>query len=135
MRSTAVLAFAVAAAGCSPAEIPNDPGVVCTAIAVSSLNVTVRDAASGLAVCDAGVFALANDGVPPTMIPLRQTGACTYAGAEERAGEFDVFVSRTGYASRRVAGIVVGRDECHVIPVQLTVDVQSCPPGCDPEPF
>ena len=112
--------------------MPNDPGIICTAIAVSALNVTVRDAASGASVCDATVIALENTG--PTH-DLRQTGACTYAGAEERSGPFTVVVIAPGYKLARVDGIQVGRDECHVIPVQVTVPVEVCPPGCDPEPF
>jgi hypothetical protein len=107
----------------------NDPGIVCTAIAVSALNVTVRDAASGAAVCDASVIALESGGAS---YALRQTGDCRYAGAEERSGGFELIVTRSGYRAIRVGGIQVGRDECHVIPVQVTIPVESCLPGCDP---
>src|SRR6187549_961991 len=99
VRSAAVLAVAIAAAGCSPAEMPNDPGIICTAIAVSALNVTVRDATSGAAVCDASVIALEAGGAS---YALRQTGDCRYAGAEERSGGFEVVVTRSGYRAVRV---------------------------------
>ena len=110
--------------------MPNDPGIICTAIAVSALNVSVRDLASGAPICDATVLALP-DGGPS--YPLRQTGACTYAGAEERDGGFTVLVIAPGYKTARASGIHVGRDECHVIPVQLTFALEICPrAGCNP---
>jgi hypothetical protein len=117
----AVLAVGLAALGCDPdGKLPNEP-IACTAIAVSALNVTTRDGATGAPICNASVIAM--EGAGPE-IALRQTGQCTYAGAEERAGEFRLYATAPGYETTRVAGVVVGRDECHVIPVRLTVDLQ-----------
>jgi hypothetical protein len=115
-----ILSFSLATAGCA-AKDPGmtNPGVICTAIAVSSLNVTVRDTSTGQPVCDAGVIAI-QDG---TTYTLRQTGDCRYAGPEERAGFFEVRASRPGYGTATVSNVRVGRDECHVIPVMLTVDL------------
>lgn len=98
-----------------------DPGVVCTAIAVSSLNVTVRDQASAQPLCDVTVIAIESNGASHV---LRPTGACTYAGPYERAGEFEVIATRPGYEEARVRGIRVTADECHVIPVALTVNLR-----------
>ena len=109
---------AVIAVSCASVKLPNDP-IACTAIAVSALNVTVRDAANGAPVCDAAVTALQGD----ARFDLRQTGDCRYAGAEERDGVFEVRANRAGYGPAFVAGIRVGRDECHVIPVAVTVDL------------
>ena len=110
-----------AAAACERASDP-DP-VICTAIAVSSLNVTVRDVATSARVCDAAVTAVLGGAT----FELRRSGsaeACTYAGPEERAGVFEVRVSRAGYAPAVVSNVQVGADVCHVIPVQLTVDLR-----------
>jgi hypothetical protein len=99
-----------------------DP-VICTAIAVSSLNVTVRDAATSTRICDAAVTAVLGGAT----FELRRSGspdACTYAGPEERAGAFEVRVARSGYAPAVVANVQVGADVCHVIPVSLTVDLR-----------
>ena len=41
-----------------------------------------------------------------------------------RAGDFDVMVTRPGYQTVRMTGIRVGRDECHVIPVAVAVDLR-----------
>jgi hypothetical protein len=117
-KRIAVTVTAVLAAGCASVKLPNDP-IVCTAIAVSALNVTVRDTTTGAPVCDAAVTALQGD----VRFDLRQTGDCRYAGAEERAGVFEVRANRAGYGPATVTGVRVGRDECHVIPVAVTVDL------------
>jgi hypothetical protein len=111
--------MAVALAGCA-VKTPNDP-VVCTAIAVSSLIVTVRDASTGARLCDAAVIAI-HEG--RTTQALERVGDCAWAGPWEVPGEFEVVVTRTGYEARRVTGIRVTADECHVIPVQLSVDLR-----------
>ena len=100
-----------------------DPGVVCTAIAVSSLNVSVRDAATGALVCDALVIAIQGD-IAYELRRTGDTGGCGYAGPEERAGVFEVHATRVGYQAARVTNVRVREDECHVIPVSLTVDLR-----------
>jgi hypothetical protein len=115
------LVFAVVLTGCAVKDPgPNDPGVVCTAIAVSSLNVTVRDAATGQRVCDAAVVAVQGS----DRYELQQMGGCGYAGPWERAGSFELTVARAGYETAQMSGIRVTADECHVIPVSLTVDLR-----------
>ena len=121
MRPPSVILAAGILAGCAGVRTPVDPGIVCTAVAVSSLNVTVRDQRSGQPVCDATVTAIESNG---TSHVLRPTGACTYAGPYERAGTFEVIASRSGYDAARVTGIRVTADECHVIPVSLVVDLR-----------
>jgi hypothetical protein len=118
-----LLSFTFVLTGCASVKVPTDPGVICTMIAVSSLNVTVRDASTGTPVCDATVTALLGG----ENYSLRQTGDCRYAGPEERAGSFEVSVVRTGYLPTAVTNVRVGRDECHVIPVAVTVDLRPAP--------
>lgn len=123
-RRTALLALLLplsTAVACDHVSEP-DP-VICTAIAVSSLNVTVRDSATAQRVCDATVTAV----LAGATYELRRSGsaeACTYAGPEERAGAFEVRVSRAGYAPAVVSNVQVTADVCHVIPVSLTVDLR-----------
>jgi hypothetical protein len=112
--------------GCESAKDPTEP-VICTLIAVSSLNVTVRDLATSQRVCDATVTAA----LAGTSYELRRSGtaeACTYAGPEERAGTFEVRVSRAGYDAASASNVRVAADECHVIPVQLTIDLRRSTP-------
>ena len=116
----ALLPLAVSA--CASVSDPSD-GVICTLQAVSSLNVTVRDAATSQRLCDATVVAV-QSGVS---YDLRLSGppeACTYSGPEERAGAFEVRVTRPGYQAASAANVRVTADECHVIPVQLTIDLR-----------
>ena len=84
---------------------------------------TVRDAATGQPLCDATVFAFQGDAA----YMLRQTGDCRYAGPEERDGTFEVRATRAGYAGAGVSNVRVGKDECHVIPVAVTVDLRPGP--------
>ena len=111
--------------GCQSAQppSPNNPGVICTMIAVSSLNVAVRDASTGQRVCDAAVVAIQG----ADRYELRRTTGdpqtCGYAGPEERKGAFEVRAARPGYQASSTT-VTVAADECHVIPVSLTVDLR-----------
>ena len=115
------LSFCLLLTGCRSYKGPGDPGVICTAIAVSSLNVTVRDASTGVPICDAAVTAVHNTG---TTWGLRQTGDCRYAGPEEVNGVFAVHAARAGYTPSGSFNVVVTKDECHVIPVSVAVDLR-----------
>ena len=122
MRWMACGAAVAALAGCTSVKLPTEP-VVCTAIAVSSLNVTVRDSATGARICDATVVARVGGESHELMAFAHDPQSCSYAGPWERAGTFEVRVERAGYEAAAVSGVRVTADECHVIPVQLTVDL------------
>lgn len=115
---TVVGALGLFAAGCET-EAPNGPRV-CTAIAVEALNVTVTDAATGQRLCDATVTV--TDG--SFRAELRRFGGpadCVYTGPTERAGRYEVRATRAGYAVASRSDVAVTADECHVIPVALTI--------------
>ena len=125
MRRLGALIALLALTGCRSAQppSPNTPGVVCTMIAVSSLNVAIRDAVTGQRVCDAAVVAIQGG----DRYELRRTTSdpqtCGYAGPEERKGAFEVRATRPGYQAASTT-VTVAADECHVIPVSLTVDLR-----------
>ena len=104
-------------AGC---ESPADP-VICTTIAVQAITLTVLDGVSGQRVCDATVTVV--DGSFSQVLPPFPGSApdCTYSGPTERAGTYEVRVSRAGYQPATERNVRVTADECHVIPVRLTV--------------
>ncbi len=111
-------------AACRGPDVPVLPGDprVCTAVAVQALNVTVLDAVSRQRLCDAAVVAV--DG--PFQETLRSFGTetdCVYAGPTERAGVYEVRVSKGGYAPATASNVRVGQDECHVIPEQVTISL------------
>ena len=122
IRST-ILLVPLALVACASVNDPSD-GVICTLQAVSSLNVTVRDQATSQRLCDATVVAVL-DGTRYELRPAGTPQACTYAGPEERAGTFTVQASRAGYEAATAANVRVTADECHVIPVQVTVDLRK----------
>jgi hypothetical protein len=115
--------LALAPIACASVNDPSD-GVICTLQAVSSLNVTVRDLATAQRICDATVVAVL-DGTRYDLRPAGTPDACTYAGPEERAGLFTVQASKTGYDAGTAGNVRVTADECHVIPVQVTVDLRK----------
>jgi hypothetical protein len=106
-------------AGCAP---PTEPHV-CTAIAVDALVVTVVDSASGQRLCDATVTVI--DGAfTEALRPFPGIAECTYSGPTERAGLYEVRVTRSGYVPANMTNVRVNADECHVIPVKLTVSLR-----------
>ena len=125
MRSSLVGSFVLMAAtlaACTEAPtFPGDPRV-CTAVAVQSLNVTVLDGASGQRVCDATVVA-SEGAFRETLRSFGPEADCVYAGPTERAGVYEVSVSKAGYQTAGMSNVRVGEDECHVIPVKLTISL------------
>jgi hypothetical protein len=103
-------------AGC---ESPTG-GVICTAVAVDAIVVTVVDGASNQRICDATVTAV-DGSFSEVLRPFPAGTECTYSGPTERAGLYEVRVARAGYAPTTTSNVRVTRDECHVIPVRLTV--------------
>lgn len=117
MRKTAfVILAALGAAACG--DEPNP--VVCTAIAVASLNVTVVDAATNQPLCDADVT-VTDGSFRETLMPFPGSADCRYSGPFERPGTYEITVRRAGYPTAVQSGVRVARDECHVIGVPVTI--------------
>jgi hypothetical protein len=100
-------------------DSPADP-VICTAIAVDAIVVTVVDGASNQRICDATVTAVEGS-FSQVLRPFPTGIECTYSGPTERAGSYEVRVAKAGYAPVTTSNVRVTADECHVIPVKLTV--------------
>jgi hypothetical protein len=109
-------------AGCAAA--PSAPkGVVCTAQFVYGLSVTVNDAATAQPICDAQVIVVSNN-YRETLTAFPATGPCSYTGAGERAGVYDITASKAGYVAATQTGVRVEANDCHVIPVRVTLDLK-----------
>jgi hypothetical protein len=100
-------------------DSPADP-VICTAIAVDAIVVTVVDGASNQRICDATVTAVEGS-FSQVLRPFPAGIECTYSGPTERAGSYEVRVAKAGYSPVTTSNVRVTADECHVIPVKLTV--------------
>lgn len=104
--------------GCEDALDPR----VCTAIAIDAMTVTVTDAATGQRICDATVTA--TDGSFSAELRAFPAGPeCSYSGPTERPGRYEVRVTRSGYEAVVRRDVIVTADECHVIPVRLSFDL------------
>jgi hypothetical protein len=118
LRAVVVTAASLGVAGC---DQPAEPRV-CTAIAVDALVVTVVDAASGQRICDAKVVA-SEGSFSEELRPFGSGQDCTYSGPTERAGLYEIRATRAGYEPAAMNGVRVTRDECHVIPVRVTIQM------------
>jgi hypothetical protein len=120
----AMIVFAVGAASCTGTESPESPGgVVCTTQFVYGLAVTVRDEDSGQRICDAEVVALEGS-YKETLPPFGPPDSCTYSGAGERAGVYELRASKAGFRLATLANVRVGADQCHVIPARVTMEMK-----------
>jgi hypothetical protein len=116
-RIASVVLAALGSAACGDEPSP----VVCTAIAVAALNVTVLDVSTNQPICDAEVTV--TDGAFTETLPVFPgSGAdCRYSGPFERPGTYAITVRRAGYPTAVQSGVRVTSDECHVIGVPVTI--------------
>lgn len=96
--------------------VPVNDGVVCTAVFVYGVNVTVADE-NGNPV--SGATLTLTDGDYTEVMEEFEPG--TYVGAGERAGTYSLTVEAEGFESTIIEGIAVDEDECHVIGVTREV--------------
>lgn len=111
--------FPVALLGC-------DSGIIaCTREYVPGLRIEVR-AADGTDLDADGVLGLARDGsfVDTLSIFDPVNGTLELYGAHERAGRYDVAISKPGYRTWRRDGVRVTEDECHVRTVRLEAPLE-----------
>jgi hypothetical protein len=117
----AVATCAVSAACTGSPQAPDR--TVCTAQFVYGLAVTVKDEATGQLVCDAQVSAVSSN-YRETLLMFGPPGTCSYAGAGERAGVYEVSASKAGYAAATTSNVRVDADACHVIPTRVTLELK-----------
>ncbi len=102
----------------------NDDEINCTLEAVAGLNVTVRDAVTN-ELLSTGVTVTAQDGTyTETLEEFPNNETTLFSGAWERVGTYVVTVSKEGYQTFTSEPVVVTADVCHVIPQQLTAELQ-----------
>lgn len=91
----------------------------CTTIFAYGLTIDVVDDSTGQKICDATVDVV--DGAYSEQLTGDMGFNCSYVGAGERAGTYDITATATGYQSNGVMDVEVGEDECHVIGEQVTI--------------
>jgi hypothetical protein len=98
-------------------------GVACNFDAEPALVVSVVDRQMGLVLCTADVTA--TDGsysVTLTTLGPLPDAPCVFSGAYERAGTYTVEARAEGRQSR-VTGIEVTRNDCHVVPRKVAIEL------------
>ena len=101
-----------------------DDQIVCTTQFVYGLNVIVLDASTGNPIFQ-DIEVKAVDGTYQEILELVPGLEYAFVGAGERAGTYVVTVTKAGYQTYTSAPIILTRDECHVIPKSLTVNLQT----------
>ena len=105
------------------------PGVVCTMEARPGITVEPRDRVTGEIVSGPIVLIMKSGTYADTV--RASTGALpaptNVSGAYERPGTYTVIVRHTGYHDFVKSGIIVTKDECHVIPVRITAKLEPRP--------
>jgi len=102
----------------------NDDQIFCTDQFVYGLNVIVLDASTGNPIFQ-DIEVKAVDGMYQEILQLVPGLEYAFVGAGERAGNYVVTITKAGYQTYTSAPIVLTRDECHVIPQSLTVNLLS----------
>jgi len=102
----------------------DDNQIYCTDQLVYGLNVIVLDASTGNPIFQ-DIQVKAVDGTYQEILELVPGLEYAFVGAGERAGNYVVTITKAGYQTYTSAPIVLTRDECHVIPQSLTVNLQS----------
>jgi hypothetical protein len=128
MKRLVLICFALAFMSCRDSIV--NGGRICSTEARVGIQVAVRDVITGLPAAT-DVLALAQD---HSFIDTLRTlpfgspdSALTLYGVYERAGVYSVMVKKTGYRDWIRTNVVVDKDECHVITVQLDARLERVP--------
>ncbi|MFM2212945.1 MAG: hypothetical protein RL427_208 [Bacteroidota bacterium] len=97
---------------------------VCTDQYVYGLNIIVLDATTGNPIFQ-DIEVKAVDGTYQEILQLVPGLEYAFAGAGERIGTYTITVTKEGFQTYTSGPITVTRDDCHVIPQSLTVNLQS----------
>jgi hypothetical protein len=95
-------------------------GGACTTELRYGVNVTVRNARTGVNIDNAVVTIVEGSYREPLTDPARSG---VYVGAGERAGTYTLTVTATGFQPAAPRTLTVSAGECHVSPVSVTVDL------------
>jgi hypothetical protein len=100
----------------------NDDDIFCTTEAKAGLNVTVINSQTNVPIVE-DVVIIAQDGSYQETLEYFPGGEFVFSGAYERMGTYTITVTKTGFQTFTSQAITVTRDECHVIPQQITVNL------------
>lgn len=111
-----IAGLALLITGCPNLFNNGDNNIVCTAVFVFGLSVTVTDDMGDPV---SGATLTLTEGTYTETMAEFQTGQ--FAGAGERAGTYTLTVEASGFEPVTLNNIQITADECHVIPVNQDV--------------
>ncbi len=93
--------------------------VLCTLEARPGIEIEVRDAVTGEAAAAGAVGIATENAFADTLMAFSDGVPLVLTGLYERAGTYEVLITKAGYHAWRVSGVKIERDECHVKTVRL----------------
>ncbi len=122
-RFTLASGLMIVLAGCYQSGTV-DP-IICTQQFVYGLTVTIVDQTTAAPIAARATMTI-RDGTYEEIVTDSWDGA-TLSGAGERPGTYTITIERPGYTTWTQTGVVISADECHVIPVLLSVEMVPLP--------
>jgi hypothetical protein len=104
--------------------------VACTGEWVPAVVVRIRDDKTGAPLAESALAVVKEKEYADTLDPFEYTKEGllrSRQGAGERAGTYDVIVTRRGYSPWQAHAVKVERDECHVKPAYLEARLERLP--------
>ena len=120
MRIYLVIFFCTVIAISSCKRTKGPEPVACTQEARAGINVTVKAAENGALLYDSVVVVITDGAYTETLMGADPVNK-TFSGAFERTGTYMVTAMHPSYQTGALTGILVTRDECHVIPQQVNM--------------
>lgn len=112
-------------AGCRETGIDN--GIICTTEARAGIQINIRDAATGQPAANGATVIARHNTYIDTLRGFPLADSLTVSGAYERPGIYTIVITKSGYIDWIRPDVVVNRDECHVITVQLDARLERVP--------
>lgn len=102
-------------------------GRLCTTEARAGINIEIRDAATSLPAARGAIAVVSDHSFVDTLRGIPFADSLTVFGVFERPGVYTVVITKSGYRDWTRSNVVVNKDECHVIPVQLDARLERIP--------
>jgi len=128
----AALTTCVAVLGATACSSSAPTAVACSGGTAYGLAVTVQNAATGAPITDSASVVIKDGSYVESYNSLGaagQPGSGTIHAASERAGTYSITIRKPAFAAYDTTGVVVTKDACHVIPVQVLAKLQPLVAG------
>ncbi|GEQ84982.1 hypothetical protein ULMS_04900 [Patiriisocius marinistellae] len=117
MKKLLFICLTLVAVSCNNDDEAGNININCTEVFVNGLSVTIKDGQTDAILTD-GITVMAVDGdYSETLMLINDV----FVGAGERAGTYSITATGDNYMPQTINDVIVGEDECHVIPEEVTL--------------